>query len=139
MNEGHGVYHLHRTGGGHGGGLLTSDELTGGDTEDGSHALATGEEGVAHSFMDGGWVSNRNGIVKSFVNRIGLFRHVSLEIEGRFLVIVIVSHNLLVLVVFFFDNGCGNGGSVTVDFEIGFSAVERGCCCGADGSDEGGG
>jgi len=52
VDERHGVDHFDGAGSGHRGGGGAANEFAGGDAEHGAHALAAGEEGVAHGLVD---------------------------------------------------------------------------------------
>ena len=85
VDKGHGVDHLNGAGSGHRGGGGASNKLAGGDAEDGAHALAAGEEGVAHGLVDPQRLAERNGVVKRLVDGVGFLEHVGLEVKRRLL------------------------------------------------------
>lgn len=80
------VDHLERAGSGESGvpAIMTGDEITGGDAHNGGRALgASGEDGVAHGFVNAVRVAEGDGGVEAGVDGRNEGGPVMAEIEGR--------------------------------------------------------
>lgn len=82
VDQRHGVEHFDGAGCRHSYGGFASDELASGEAENGSDAFASGEERVAHGFVDLEWFLERNGQVQGFVDGLGFTDNVRREVEG---------------------------------------------------------
>lgn len=91
VHEGHGVDHLRRAGGGHGGALISADELAGGDAKEGPDSLAAGEERVPHGLVEGLRRPEGDGRFQRPVDGIALLPHVGPEIEGRGSLVILLT------------------------------------------------
>jgi hypothetical protein len=82
VDQRHGVDHLHSASREHGHAFGATDELAGGDAEDGADSLATGKEGVAHGLVKLMGLFQRNGGVEGLVDGINFLGYVIFETEG---------------------------------------------------------
>lgn len=82
VDQRHGVEHFDGASCRHSDGGFASDELASGEAENGSDAFASGEEGVAHGFVDLERFLERNGQVQGFVDGLGFTDNVRREVEG---------------------------------------------------------
>ena len=82
VDEGHGVEHFDGASCRHSDGCFSSDELASGDAEKGPDPFASGEERVAHVFVDLDWFLERNDQVQGSVDGLGFTDYVRHEVEG---------------------------------------------------------
>jgi hypothetical protein len=88
VDEAHGVDHLHRARGGHGGGGVAAHHGARGEAQRGAHALAAGQQRVAHRLVEGVRVLLGARAVQGGVDRRGGGLHVGLEVKGAWGVVV---------------------------------------------------